>query len=148
MFHLHHFSRRRFTKRQRSDSGASVSKKNHLGITFLQNEPFEVVSFNRGVTLEYTGPDDTTDCKQWNIKKEDLPVVFKNSEPIDSTTWDLAFAFTTCVVNGQLKQKDQLFDYSLNAGSWFRVTCRDTSLLFGDFNKKDRKYFLEFVEPY
>ena len=130
----------------RTDSVPSTSKSNHLGIMFHHSEPFEIVSFHRGVTLEYTGPDDTSVCKKWKIKKEHLPVIFKNSEPVDGTTWDLAFAFTTCVVDGQVKQKGQLFEYSLNAGSWFRITCRDTSLLFGDFNKRDRKFFLESVE--
>lgn len=131
----------------RTDSLPSTPKKSHFGVMFHHSEPFEVVSFRRGVTLEYTGPDDTTVCKKWKIKQEDLPVIFKNSEPIDGTLLDLAFAFTTCVVDGQVKQKGQLFEYSMNAGSWFSITCRDTSLLFGDFHKRDRKFFLETVDP-
>jgi hypothetical protein len=129
-----------------SDSVSSTPKRNHLGVMFHHFEPFEIVSFHRGVTLEYTGPDDTSECKKWKIKKEDLPVIFKNSEPITGTTWDLAFAFTTCVVDGQVKQRGQLFDYSINAASWFSITCRDTGLLFGDYNKRDRKFFLDSVE--
>lgn len=130
-----------------SDSVSSIPTRNHLGIMFQHSEPFEIVSFHKGVTLEYTGPDDISDCKKWKIRKENLPLIFKNSERIDGTTWDLAFAFTTCIVDGQIKQKDQLFEYSLNAGSWFRITCRDTSLLYGNFNKGDRKYFLASVAP-
>lgn len=128
------------------DTVSRIPKKNNLGKKFDHSQPFEVISFNRGITLEYTGPDDTSECKKWNIKKENLNVIFKNSEPIDGTTWDLAFAFTTCVVNGQLKQNDEVFDYSVNGGSWFRVICRDTSMLFGDFNKRDGKFFLDSVE--
>lgn len=127
----------------RIDSMSSIPKRNQLGIIFYHIEPFEIVSFHRGVTLEYTGEDDTSVCKNWKIKKEDLPIIIKNSEPIGGTTWDLAFEFMTCVVDGQIKQKGQLFEYSLNAGSWFRIRCRDTSLLFGDFNKTDKKFFLE-----
>ncbi len=128
------------------DSVTSNLKTNHLGVNFRLEVPFEIVSFHRGVTLAYSGPNDTSVCKKWEIEKENLYTIFKNSQPIDGTTWDLAFAFSTCIVEGQLKQKDQLFEYSLNAGSWFIITCRDTSLLFGDYNKKDRKFFLDYAE--
>lgn len=125
-----------------ADSIYSTNKKDKLGIMFYHTKPFEILSFQKDVTLEYTGPDDTTECKNWRIDGKNLHTIFKNSEPISGTTWDLAFVFTTCVATGQIRQNEEVFDYSINAGSWFRVTCRDTSLLYGDFNSNDRKFFL------
>lgn len=124
------------------DSNSSFYRKDSLGKMFYNTMPFEILSFKKGVTLEYTDPDDTTECKKWKIERENLHTIFKNSEPISGTTWDLTFVFTTCVVTGQIRQNDGIFDYSINAGSWFRVTCRDTSLLFGDFNNNDEVFFL------
>ena len=125
-----------------TDSISSTNRKDKLGMMFYHTQPFEILSFQKGVTLEYTGPDDTTECNNWRIDRKNLHTIFKNSEPISGTTWDLAFVFTTCVVTGQIRQNEEAFDYSINAGSWFRVTCRDTSLLYGDFNNNDRKFFL------
>jgi len=114
-----------------------------LGIMFFNNQPFEIISLKKGVTLVFTGPDDTSACKDWSIPKKDLYSIIKNSESIEGTTWDLGFAFTTCIIDGQIKQAGQLFNYSINAGSWFSIECRDTSLLFGNYKKTDRKYFLK-----
>lgn len=122
---------------------AAVSKStNHLGRMFNNKIPFQVISAIKETTDKYTGDDDITECKSWNLTEVDIIRVIKNSENIDGTTWDLAFAFTSCELNGQLKQNNEIFSYSINAGSWFRIACRDTVMLFGNFNKRDRKYFL------
>lgn len=117
--------------------------KDSLGTMFYNDKPFEILSLRKEVTLRYTGPDDTSKCKDWNLSKNEITSIIKNSEPIDGTYWDLAFAFTTCEINGELKQRGQVFNYSLNGGSWFHITCRDTSMIFGDLKQSHRKYFLK-----
>lgn len=130
------------TNRHLPDSNSATYRKDKLGKIFNHAKPFEILTFKKGVTLEYTGPDDTTECRYWTIEKHKIHAIIKNSVPISGTIWDLAFVFTTCIVTGQIKQDEDIFEYSINAGSWFRVTCRDTSLLYGNFNNVDRTFFL------
>jgi hypothetical protein len=125
-----------------------ASKKDSLGNMFYNKQPFEIISLKKGVTLQYTGPDDTSACNKWAISKKELYSIIRNSSPITGTTWDLAFAFSTCIIEGQIRQQEQLFNYSLNAGSWFHIECRDTALLFGNYEKQDRKYFLDSAETH
>jgi hypothetical protein len=40
-------------------------------------------------------------------------------------------------------QAGQDFEVELNAGSFFWVNNGDTTVLYGDFKKSDRKYFIE-----
>ena len=112
-----------------------------LGKMFYNTKPFDVISIKKETTDIYTGPDDTSQCKDWVLTKKQVEHIIKSSESIDGTYWDLGFAFMTCETNGQLRQNGEIFDYSVNAGSWFSIKCRDTTLLFGYLKKSHRNFF-------
>jgi len=121
------------------------STKKHLGELFDNNRSFEIISIANGTTAAFTFPD-TTECKGWTISKKQLHQIIRNSTSISGTTWDLAFGFHSCIISGELLQVQQKFEFELNAGSWMYIRCRDTTLLLGDYNKGDRKYFLSSPE--
>jgi hypothetical protein len=53
-------------------------------------------------------------------------------------TWDVL----PCVIKGQVKQKNRIYNFELNAGGWFYVFCGNTILRFDNFKKQNEKYFL------
>ncbi len=124
---------------------SSPSIKNNLGELFDNSRAFEIISFANATTTAITFPD-TSECKGWKISKNQLHKIIQNSVPISGTTLDLAFGFHSCIISGELVQAQQKFEFELNAGSWLHIQCQDTTLLLGDFNKMDRKYFLSSPE--
>jgi len=109
---------------------------------FDNHQPFEVVSFTNTLN-KHTTDTDTSKCSQWTLTKLDIEKIIQNSEPIDGTTWDLSFLVLTCAKSVIIVQNGQQFKVELNAASFFSVNSGDTSVLFGDYKKKDRKHFIE-----
>ena len=109
---------------------------------FDNHQPFEIVSFTNTLN-KHTTDTDTLKCSRWTLTKTDIEKIIKNSEPIDGTTWDLSFLVLTCTKSVSIVQSGQQFKVEINAASFFRVNNGDTSVLFGDYKKSDRKYFIE-----
>jgi hypothetical protein len=107
---------------------------------FDNHQPFEILSFTNTLNTNTT---DTSKCGRWTLTKTDIEKVIKNSEPIDGTTWDLSFLVLTCTKSVSVIQSGQQFNVELNAGSFFSVNNGDTTVLFGDYKKSDKKYFIE-----
>lgn len=118
------------------------SKSNKSAKQFDNKQPFEIISFTNSID-RHTTDTDTTKCSGWTLDKSDIQKVIKNSEPLDGTTWDLSFLVLTCTKTISIVQTGQEFKVELNAGSFFWVNNGDTSVLFGDYKKSDRKYFIE-----
>lgn len=119
----------------------SNAAKDSLGIMFDNQKPFEIQSL-KTLRVYTTFFEDSLECKEWTISKEALSRIIKNSQPISGTEQDLAFANHSCAVSARVLQANKYFEIELNGGAWMYITCRDTTLLFGDFNKLDSSYFL------
>ena len=52
------------------------------------------------------------------------------------------FDVLPCVIEGRLIQNSIIYEFELNAGSWFRVRDSSASVLYGNFKTEDEKYFL------
>lgn len=122
------------------DNKSSESKK--LVNLFDNHQPFEIISFINTLN-KHTTDTDTSKCSRWILTKQDIEKIIKNSEPIDGTTWDLSFLVLTCTKSVSVVQSGQQFKVEINAASFFWVNNGDTSVLFGDYKKSDRKYFIE-----
>jgi len=109
---------------------------------FDNKQPFEIISFTNAIN-KHTTDTDITKCSRWTLAKSDIEKIIKNSEPIDGTTWDLSFSVFTCIKTVNVFQAGQQFAVEINAASFLSVSNGDTAILFGDYNKADRKYFLE-----
>lgn len=109
---------------------------------FDNKAAFEIMSIANSVNNQSADPD-TAKCSRWNLGKPQIERIIQNSEPLDGTTWDLAFLHLACTKTIHLVQAGQDFEVELNAGSFFWVNNGDTAVLFGDFKKSDRKYFIE-----
>ena len=109
---------------------------------FDNKQPFEIISFTNTIS-KHTTDTDTIKCSRWTLTKSEIEKIIKNSEPLDGTTWDLSFLVLTCTKTVSVVQGGQQFKVELNAGSFFWVNNGDTSVLFGDHKKSDRKFFIE-----
>jgi hypothetical protein len=109
---------------------------------FDNHQPFEIVSFTNTLN-NHTTDTDTSKCSRWTLTKPDIEKIIRNSEPIDGTTWDLSFLVLTCTKSVSVVQSGQQFKVEINAASFFWINNGDTSVLFGDYKKSDRKYFIE-----
>ena len=109
---------------------------------FDNKQPFEIISFTSAIN-KHTTDTDTTKCSRWTLAKSDIEKIIKNSESIDGTTWDLSFSVFTCIKTVNVAQAGQQFTVEINAASFLSVSNGDTTVLFGDYNKADKKYFLE-----
>ncbi|MFN8306965.1 MAG: hypothetical protein U0T79_09340 [Ferruginibacter sp.] len=118
------------------------SELNKTTKSFDNKQSFEIISFTNSV-YRHTTDTDTTKCSHWTLDKSAIEIIIKNSEPIDGTTWDLSFLVLACTKTVNVVQSGQKFKVELNAGSFFWVNNGDTSVLFGDYKKSDRKYFIE-----
>jgi hypothetical protein len=78
----------------------------------------------------------------WEMTPEKLPAVLKTAEPIDGNTWHYQFAVLPCEYSGILKIGDKRYKIWINAGSYASLTSKDTSLLFGFYEKKYEPLFL------
>jgi hypothetical protein len=120
---------------------ATINSKDSLGKLFDNKKPFEILSLVKGLSSMSTD-DDTSKCTKWKLTKNQIEQIIKHSNAINGTELDLAFENLACILTGQLLQGEEKFNYNLNAGSWMYISCRDTTLIFGNDVKADRKYFL------
>ena len=109
---------------------------------FDNEEPFQIQSITN-IINKHTTDLDTLKCNNWTLNEKEIENIIKNSEPIDGTTWDLSFLVLSCTKSVNVVQNGQHFTVALNAVSFFSVSNGDTTVLFGDFKKSDKKYFLE-----
>lgn len=109
---------------------------------FDNRQPFEIISAKKTFN-KYTTDTAVSRCSGWNVSNSAIEKIIKNAEPIDGTTWDFSFLVLACTQSVTIVQKGQPFNIELNAGSFFTVNNGDSTVLYGDYKKSDRKYFLE-----
>jgi hypothetical protein len=112
-------------------------------VKLLDNHlPFDILPFTNTLNKNTTDTN-TSKCGSWILTKKDIAEIINNSEPIDGTTWDLSFSVLTCTKSVKVSQRGQQYNVEINAAAFFSSSNGDTTILFGDFKKADRKYFIE-----
>ena len=114
-------------------------------VDFDKNKPFTILNSKRGITKQ-SSAQDTLACKAWSISQTALSKIIKNCKLINGTEWDLTFDVLPCIITGQIKQNGKIYKFEMNAGSWLNVIANGKSIILGDYNKSDKKFFLSFPD--
>lgn len=86
---------------------------------------------------------DTTICKDWNIKENKLKHIIKSSTPISTDEWHYAFDVLPCELVGQIQFKNEIYDFSINSGSWIDIGQKNgEAIRMGYFEKEESNLFL------
>jgi len=125
-----------------NDPAATNSSEDRSSKVHFQPEaPFRVLSITRNLNA-HSSSNDTLECVGWTLTQEQCSKVLAGSSPISGPEWHHSFDVLPCQVEGELSQGGSLFRFSINAGSWFSVSCGDTSLLFGDMDMRLKELFV------
>ena len=109
---------------------------------FNQNAPFEVLELS---SKKYpSSGEDSISCLAWELSKENISEFVKEFEPISGEALHYLFSQYPCSMSGTLSQNGQIFDFSVNAGSWLTISS-DTLLVYGDTEGKFKDFFLDDV---
>jgi hypothetical protein len=108
---------------------------------FDQDLEFEILESKRSINHQSSAPD-TLMCSGWTLDANEIKRIIKGIEPLDAHVWHHAYDVYPCIVDGQLKQGNIKYNFSINAGSYLTISNKDTTLLFGDEEKKFEKVFL------
>jgi hypothetical protein len=112
---------------------------------FDNHKPFRVIV--KGKEIERNTTDkDTAKCAGWTLTAKQVEEVIKFSEEITGTVWDLAFDNLCCSVHGKLIQNNIEYPFKINAGSYAQITNGDTTIVYGDFVKSHKRYFISSPE--
>ena len=109
---------------------------------FDQDSSFEIISSYRAITKESSATD-TNMCNGWTISRKHLNRVIKHTRLISGMEWHDYFDVLPCIVKGQLKQKGDIYNFEVNGGSWLFLKSKDTTIILGNYDPDDRKYFIE-----
>ncbi|MHA4847638.1 hypothetical protein ACX0G7_25960 [Flavitalea antarctica] len=112
---------------------------------FDNHKPFRVIVQGSEIQRNTTDKD-TAKCARWTLTTKQVEQVIKFSEEISGTVWDLAFSNLSCSVQGKLIQDKIEYLFNINAGSYVQVTSGDTTIVYGDFVKSHKRYFLSSPE--
>jgi tetratricopeptide (TPR) repeat protein len=116
----------------------TVKSKNKFNI----DSAFKILSSDRSITAQ-SSERDTSMCNGWTISRNNLYKIIRHSKLTGGTEWDLSFDVLPCIIKGQLKQKGQLYNFEVNGGSWLYLKSKDTTVILGDYNPDDQKYFIQ-----
>lgn len=108
---------------------------------FDNKKPFQIRMTGNRIETNTTDKE-TVKCAKWTLTPQQITTIIKNSEEIDGTVWDLSFDFLSCSVDGTIIQNNAEYPFTVNAGSFALVNSGNTTVIYGNYNKKDIKYFL------
>lgn len=86
-------------------------------------------------------------CDTWHINKKAVYYIFRHADRIG--TLDLHDLYNTypCYETGKVKIDKKIYRYSINGGSWFTLSTRDTTYFFGCLSHSStNRYFISDVE--
>ena len=101
---------------------------------------FEIIRLKLSTSQRYSA-EDTSMCSEWSLDQNEAIRVIKGFEPIDVHTRHHTYDHLPCTVDGQLRQGNKQYDYSINAESWLIISDADTFLIFGDNDKEFEMMF-------
>lgn len=81
-------------------------------------------------------------CKNWELNALTVKEILKRVVPITSHELHYLYYVLPCEMKGKLKINEEVFDYTLNAGSFVTLSNSDTTLIFGIKGKATEKFFL------
>ena len=111
---------------------------------FVFDEQFDLVTFNKN--NKYPSSDtDTSKCNSWIIDDKNLKQIIAESRFIEGQEWHYLFSHLPCQYEGQLKQKNLTYKFTMNSGAWGTIERNDSIRYYGVFGEQFDKYFLTAV---
>lgn len=111
---------------------------------FNIKEDYSILNIKR--TIDYQSlTSDTTICKEWYLTKIEIKKIIESAKPVSGPDWHYRFDHMPCQIEGKLQQAGKEFDLSINSGAWFTISSADTTMIFGNFNEENNKFFLSAV---
>jgi hypothetical protein len=98
-----------------------------------------------GITKMNNYPSSATDtsiCAGWDLISLEIKSIINKSEMIDGAIWHHSFDHLPCAIEAKIEQGGQSFELSINGGSWFTISSKDTTVVYGSFKKEHERYFL------
>ncbi|MGN6292171.1 MAG: hypothetical protein ACTHMV_05445 [Chitinophagaceae bacterium] len=118
-----------------------------LRLTLKKIKTFEILSVvKHNDSLASTGEDFYVACQKWGLTNKQIEEVFLASEQISGPEWHYLYDVLPCYYEGMVKINDLRLLFSVHSGSYFFVSSRDTSFIYGYMGKKYRKLFMS--EPW
>ena len=106
---------------------------------FLANtKDIRIIEFNKSM-IETSMPDSTV-CKKWNLKEEDVIEIIKKNKSISKEELHYLFDMNTCVYNGKMTYNNKNYDFTINSGGYIYINYNNIRL--GCFTGDCTKYFL------
>lgn len=106
---------------------------------FLANtKEIKVIEFNKDM-VETSIPDSTI-CKKWILKKDDVIEIIKKNKPISRQELHYLFDMNTCVYNGKITYMNKNYNFTINSGGYIYI--KYDNILLGCFTGDCTKYFL------
>jgi len=121
--------------------------KNEDTIIFKLNSTFRIISAEKQFdTTSSEFRDHLKACNKWKLSEKEILDIFKSSEQISGTEWDLSYAVLPCFYKGQFSMDGKKGDYKVNAGSFIILDYQNNTIFLGCPSKSMYKYFLEHRE--
>lgn len=123
------------------DSSILDSESYQFQTQFDNEQTFEILNVKK-LTNYPSSDNDTIQCLNWGLSIENIRGIIKDSRLINGQEWNYLFEHYPCDISGQLKQKDNSYNFHINAGSWLTLKLQDTTICLGYFDKKYRHLFI------
>lgn len=111
-------------------------------LTFEPSQPFEVSDIIK--TDDFPSSlEDVEICEEWKLTENEIETIITESRPINGHEWHYLFGHYTCNIDAKLIQNGNEFEASINGGAWLFIRTKDTTQMFGSFEEKNNKLFLD-----
>lgn len=118
-----------------------------LKLTLKKIKTFEILStVKHNDSLASTGEDFYVACQKWGLTNKQIEEIFLASEQISGPEWHYLYDVLPCYYKGMVKINGLRLSFSVHSGSYFFVSGKDTSFIYGYMGKKYRKLFMS--EPW
>lgn len=81
-------------------------------------------------------------CQGWSLDKKAVVEIIKAVRPISMHDFMYLYNVLPCEIEGKLKIGDKEYSYVINAGSFMKLSSKDTTYYYGCSAKECEKYFL------
>lgn len=125
---------------KRSDNG-DVNE-SHGKIVIKSNSLVKVLSTNW--ESQNLKPADViySKCMEWRLSNESIVAILKHGKPISMRDFHYFYYVLPCEVKGLVQIDSSQYSYRINAGSFFTISNRDTTLYFGCNSPEFKDKFL------
>ncbi|MEZ2445887.1 hypothetical protein AB6805_29435 [Chitinophaga sp. RCC_12] len=111
-------------------------------IEIKPNAIIRIISADRELNDSTSDDAIITRCKEWSLSSTAITTIFKHGRPISMHDFHYLYYVLPCEVKGIVQIDSSMYKYSVNAGSFFTISNRDTTCYFECNSPRCGKFFL------